>query len=66
VVSISSSRLVNSSAVSRTFSQCPLVFNVPDLTRVLLAEAYGSSGSNVSALGSAFDALYCRCVCDAL
>ena len=29
VVSISSSRLVNSSAVSGTFSQCPLVFNVP-------------------------------------
>ena len=28
-VSISSSRLVNSSAVSGTFSQCPLVFNVP-------------------------------------
>ena len=29
VVSISSSRLFNSSAVSGTFSQCPLVFNVP-------------------------------------
>jgi hypothetical protein len=66
-VSISSSRLANSSAVSRTFSQCPLVYNVPDLTRVPLAEAYdGSFGANVSALGSAPAASYRRCVCNAL
>jgi hypothetical protein len=71
VVSISSSRLVNSSAVSRTFPQCPLVFNVPDLTRVPLAEypsenPDGSLGSNVSALGSVPDGSYCLCACDAL
>ena len=71
VVSISSSRLVNSSAVSRTFPQCPLVFNVPDLTRVPLAEyPYGSKlpslGSNVSALGSVPSVSYCLCACDAL
>ncbi len=71
VVSISSSRLVNSSAVSRTFSQCPLIFNVPDLTRVPLAEnPYGSKlgalGSNVSALGSVPSVSYCLCACDAL
>jgi hypothetical protein len=74
VVSISSSRLANSSAVSRTFSQCPLVFNVPELTRVPLAECpseypLGSSGSNVSALGSVNtvpDGSYCLCACDAL
>ena len=71
VVSISSSRLVDSSAVSRTFSQCPLVFNVPELTRVPLAECpseypLGSSGSNVSALGSVPDGSYCLCACDAL
>jgi hypothetical protein len=71
VVSIRSSRLVNSSAVSRTFPQCPLVFNVPDLTRVPLAEnPYGSKsgsfGANVSALGSVPDGSYCLCACDAL
>ena len=71
VVSISSSKLINSSAVSGTFSQCPLVFNVPDLTRVPLAEyPYGSKlpslGSNVSALGSVPNGSYCLCACDAL
>ena len=70
VVSISSSRLVNSSAVSRTFPQCPLVFNVPDLTRVPLAEYpypdQVASGANVSALGSVPDGSYCLCACDAL
>jgi hypothetical protein len=45
----------------------PACFNFPYLTRVLLAEnRYASFGSNVSALGSAPAALYCRCMCDAL
>jgi hypothetical protein len=51
VVSISSSRLASSSAVGRTFFRVPACFNIPDLTRVLLAETPGASfGSNVSAL----------------
>ncbi len=65
VVSISSSRLANSSAVSGTFSQCPLVSI--SLTCLLLAGSLvGPSSANVSALRSAPAASYCRCVCNAL